>query len=98
MGARMGLLWIGVLFGLSLVACFGAKSPKWKLFNFLIIAAFITLGFCIGWAMGLWGRNMAIGGEVAVPLGMTLGVVGAIGCIRRNKMREKQSVSPAATS
>jgi len=74
----------------AVLAVAGAKGAKWKLLNVAIIVGFMVLGFGIGWLLGLWGGNMTIGAEAAVPLSLLLGALGGLGCIRRNKWREKK--------
>ena len=83
----MGLLWLATLFVVTGIAVAGAKGAKQKLLNLLIIVACVALGLGIGYAIGFWGKNMAIGVEAAVPLGISLGVIAAVGCWQRNRMR-----------
>ena len=82
----LGLL---ALLVLSVMAVVTAKPIKWKLLNITIVIGFMAAGLGIGAALGAWGQNMEIGGHVAVPLAILLGAVGALGCWRRNKMRDK---------
>lgn len=94
----MGALWLLVFLVLLVFAVAGAKGVKWKLLNLLIIMAFMVLGIAIGFGLGAWGGNMAIGGHVAAPLMTLLGAVGAFGCIRRNKRRDKQNRAAPTSS
>jgi hypothetical protein len=89
-------LWLLLLIGLSVFAIVGAKGAKCKFINLLFILAFMIAGAAIGFVLGAWGGNMAIGGHVAAPLMILLGAVGAFGCIRRNKRRDKQAALPPA--
>jgi peptidoglycan/LPS O-acetylase OafA/YrhL len=87
----MGAVWLLLLIVLSVFAVVGGRG-RWKLLNLLIIVAFIAGGLVVGLGLGAWGNNMEIGAHVAVPLMILLGAVGAFGCIRRNKRREKARV------
>jgi hypothetical protein len=90
----MGPIWLAALLTLSVYSVIGTKGLKWKLLNPLIILASIAAGLGVGALAGAWGKNMAFGGELAVPLMLTLGTVAAIGCVRRNHMRAKKDVVP----
>ena len=90
----MGAIWLAALVGLGGYAIIGAKGVKWKLINLGIIVGLMASGMGLGLLAGMWGKNMAIGGEVAVPLAIALGAVGGLGCIRRNIMREKIAKKP----
>jgi hypothetical protein len=92
----MQAIFLLILIGLSVVAIVGGKGAKWKLLNLLIIIGFMAVGLGIGWALGAWGSNMAIGAAAALPLAILLGCVGALGCYRRNGIRAKANVPPAA--
>jgi lysylphosphatidylglycerol synthetase-like protein (DUF2156 family) len=85
----MGAFWLLLLLVLSVYAIASAKGVRWKLFNLLIIIAFMAAGLGVGFALGAWGGNMAIGGHAAASLTILLGVVGALGCALRNKRRSK---------
>ena len=87
----IGLL---LLVAFTVLAISTAKGPKWKIINIFIILGFMAVGFGIGALLGLWGGNMAIGGEAAVPLAELLGAVGGLGCWRRNTRRNKQVSTP----
>jgi hypothetical protein len=94
----MSLFWPLVLTVLSMLAVCGAKGVKWKLLNLVIIVACMFAGFAIGWGIGLWGTNIEIGAEVAMPLVNFFGIAAALDCWRRNKWREKRNVVPAVNS
>jgi lysylphosphatidylglycerol synthetase-like protein (DUF2156 family) len=94
----MGGVLLLVLLVLSVFAIAGAKGAKWKLVNLLIIMAFMATGIAVGFGLGAWGGNMAIGGHAAAPLMILLGAVGAFGCIRRNKRRDKQIALPPSNT
>jgi hypothetical protein len=83
--AIAGLVFLGCLV-LSGFAIAGAEGIKWKFLN-LIILAFMAMGLGVGFGLGAWGNNQTIGAEIAMGLMPWLGVVGAFGCLRRNKMR-----------
>jgi hypothetical protein len=93
----MGSIWLLGLLLLSAMAVITAKGIKWKLINLAIILGFIGAGISIGAGLGAWGQNMAIGGELAVPLAICFGAVGALGCWRRNRIREKAMSSKELT-
>jgi hypothetical protein len=97
-GDLMGLLWLGALVGLTVLSVSTANGAKWKLINVGIILAGIGLGLLIGWAAGTWGRNDAIGADIALPLAICLGAVAALGSWRRNKMRDKKAVVVTTTA
>ena len=80
-------VFLAVLIGLALLAILGAKEPKWKLINVLIIVGFMALGMLIGF---LIGGNTATGGRLSAELMAPVGAVGAFACIRRNKRRAKK--------
>lgn len=82
----------------AVLAIATAKGAKWKALNALIIIGFMATGLGIGALLGVWGGNMEIGGHAAIPLAELLGVVGGLGCWRRNKWREKRSAIPSADS
>jgi hypothetical protein len=79
-----------LLMAASVLAIAGAKEMKWKLLNLLIILGFVATGVGIGFLIGIWGGNPAIGGHTVLPLSTLLGAVGGLGCIRRNKWRQNK--------
>lgn len=91
----MAEFWLILLVALSGWSIIEAKPLKWKFLNLAIILAFMAGGIGIGFAFGAIGSNGAIGGHVAASLMILLGCVGALGCVRRNKMRAKNSSTPA---
>jgi hypothetical protein len=88
MSNSMGI-WLVALIVLSYLAISTAKGSKWRLTNLGIIVVAVAFGFGLGVAGGVWGKNMELGGMIAVPLATWLGIFIAIGCWRRNKMRDK---------
>jgi hypothetical protein len=90
----MGTLAFIACLVLSIIALVGAKGIKWKLLNLVIILGFMAASLVIGFGFGVWGNSQTVGANVAVVLMPWLGLVGALGCIRRNKRREKQSSTP----
>lgn len=85
----MGPLWLVALLGLGGYAIWGAKTIKWKLINAGIILGTMATGFTVGYLAGIWGKNGALGAEIAIPLTVILGAVAGLGCIRRNMWRDK---------
>ena len=90
----MGALAFIACLVLSIMALIGAKGLKWKLLNLAIILGFMATGIAIGYGFGAWGSSPTIGAEVAVVLMPWLGLAGALGCIRRNKRRDKEPSKP----
>ncbi len=80
---------------LSCVAVAGGKGVKWKLLNLLIILGCMTGGVAIGAGLGAWGGSGEMAGHLAFVLMPLLGCVGAFGCMRRNKRREKAAAQTA---
>lgn len=87
--------WAVLLVLFSAWAIIGGNGAKRKLLNLVIILAFMAGGIGIGFALGTWGGNAAIGEHAAASLMILLGCVGALGCARRNKMRAKDGRRPA---
>jgi hypothetical protein len=85
----MSAIWYLLLIVLSCMAVVGGKGVKWKLLNLLIILGFMVGGVAVGFAFGAWGSSGKIAGDLAFALMPLLGCVGAFGCMRRNKAREK---------
>jgi hypothetical protein len=93
----MAGFWLVALVVLSGWAIIEGQGAKWKVLNLVIILAFMAGGFGIAVALvRIWGGNPEIGGHAAVPLMILLGCVGALGSIRRNKMRAKNAPTSAA--
>jgi hypothetical protein len=90
----MGVVFLVAMVILSIMAIFGAKGAKWKMLNLLIILGFAAFGLGLGAAAGAWAGNSALGGHIAAAIIFPFGAIGALGCLRRNKRREKQSVGP----
>jgi hypothetical protein len=83
----MAAVLLAGLIVVSALAIAGGKGAKWKLLNLIIILGSMGLGLFIGYVAGMWGKNMEIGAAAALPLSILLGLVAAIGCLRRNKTR-----------
>ena len=83
----VGSLLLIALLVLSVWAIFGANR-KWKLFNLLVIVAGMGFGLGLGFLAGLWSRNMAIGGELAVTFMSLFGAAAGYICLRRNTRRK----------
>ena len=84
----MNLLLFVLLIVLAAVAIAGAKGMKWKLTNLVIILGFAGLGLAASYGMGLWRHNMALGAQVAMPLGISLAAAGVMRCSAWNKRRK----------
>ena|ERR1700722_3315252 len=84
-----GSLFLLAFLALSVLSVSSAKGAKWKLLNIGAILAGFGIGLLMGWAAGTWGRNAAIGADIAIPLAEGLGAVAALGTWRRNKVRDK---------
>jgi|SRR5882724_11157085 len=95
MGNSMGGVWLVAMIVLSYLAISTAKGSKWRLINLAIIIGAATFGFGLGAAAGAWGRNMEIGGMIAVTLATWFGITAALGCWRRNKLRDNASDTPS---
>lgn len=71
----------GVLAAFAIIKAEG----KWKIWNLLIILASCGIGFLVAYLAGIWSRNMALGGEIAIPSTFAFGSLGAVFCPRRKK-------------
>jgi hypothetical protein len=91
----MSAVWYLLLIVLSCMAVVGGKGVKWKLLNLLIILGFMAGGIAVAFALGAWGGSGEIAGHLAFVLMPLMGCVGAFGCLRRNKRREKATAQPA---
>jgi hypothetical protein len=85
------LLLVGLL-ALSVMAVVTAGTSKWKLVNVASILVCVLAGFGIGAGLEVGGQRMEAGAYIAVPLG----IVGALGCWKRNSMRDKPVISANA--
>jgi general secretion pathway protein G len=84
----MILLVIFVL--LTLLAVVRADG-KWKLWNSLIILGGLALGFGVAYIAGMWSKNMALGGEIAVPTSLAFGCLAAVLVSAQKESREARS-------
>src|SRR5215470_8518215 len=53
---------------LGAVAVVGAREIRWKILNFLILCVLMTLGLLLGYVVGLWTNNMALGAHITLLL------------------------------
>lgn len=72
----------------TILAIVGAKGWKWKVINFLIIAASFCAGACLCYLIGFSGKQ---GAEAAVAISDGIGCASAICCMAGNKIRKKRS-------
>lgn len=75
------------------IAIVGTKGTKWKLTNLAIILGFGGFGLAAGYGIGLWLHNIALGADVAIPLGISVAAAGVAGCSAWNKRRAKQDAT-----
>lgn len=73
------------LFLLAAFAIHGASSGKDKLFNLVVIGAFMATGSAIGFVFGYSAGSLAIGKYLAFELMWALGCLAAVSRIRRNR-------------
>lgn len=64
---------------------------RWKIWNTLIIVGSCAVGFLAGFLAGVWGRNMAIGGQLAAPLTFAFGSLGAVFCPRKKSVAKAEN-------
>jgi hypothetical protein len=81
----MAILWLAALILGSGFAIAGGQGVKRKLLNVVIIVGCMGLGFGIGYAAGLGSKNMGMVPNAGVPFSMMFGIVGAFGCVGRNR-------------
>jgi hypothetical protein len=77
------------VFGLLAVFAVTRAEGKWKIWNLLIILASCLIGFFVAYLAGAWSRNMALGGEIAIPTTLAFGSLGAVFGRRRKKSAAK---------
>jgi len=75
---------------LGAVAVVGAREIRWKILNFLILFVLMILGLLLGYVVGLWTNDMALGAHITLLLGGASGCLGAFLCIQWNKARERK--------
>lgn len=86
---KMNLVWLVALILSSGFAIAGGQKLKWKLFNLVITLGCMGLGFGIGYAAGLGSENMGRAPDVALPVAMIFGILGALGCVQLNNRHVK---------
>jgi hypothetical protein len=83
-----------ILFAVFIVLSAFAISKAeegWRLWNGLIILGGCGVGFLVAYLAGLWARNMAFGGEIALPLTFAFGSLAAVLCHRKRKITKAES-------
>jgi hypothetical protein len=65
------------------------KSSVTNQSNVVIILGCMSLGYGLGYALGLGSGNLGRVPNQALPLSMMFGIVGALGCLRQNNSRPK---------
>jgi len=85
----MTMLWLVTLILGSSLAVASGEGVKWKLLNVVIILGCMSLGYGLGYALGLGSGNLGSVPNQALPLSMMFGIVGALGCLWQNNARPK---------
>jgi hypothetical protein len=80
----MEVTWLAALILGSGFATASGQGAKWKVLNTVIILACISLGFGLGYAVGLGSENIGFVRGQGVPFAMMFGIVGAMTCVARN--------------
>jgi hypothetical protein len=83
---------LAIFLVLTILAISRAEG-KWKLWNLLIILGGAVLGLGIAYLAGMWNKNMALGGEIAVPSALACGSLAAVLCPRKKKGARTEAVS-----
>jgi hypothetical protein len=79
---------------LTVIAVFGAKPAKWKLYNLLIILGACAFGVGLGVLPQAFGGDREISAHLAAAFLPIFGAAGAYICMRRNSKRAKASARP----
>jgi hypothetical protein len=85
----MTMLWLVTLILGSILAVVSGEGVKWKLVNLVIILGCMSLGYGLGYAVGLGSGNLGSVPNQALPLSMMFGIVGALGCLWQSNSRPK---------
>ncbi|MBI3477425.1 MAG: hypothetical protein HY010_16970 [Acidobacteria bacterium] len=72
---------------LTVIAVFGGKPAKWKLYNLLIIIGACAVGVGLGALPLAFGGNEEISAHLAAAFVPIFGAAGAYICMRRNSKR-----------
>lgn len=83
----MIMLWLVTLTLSAGFAVATAEGVKSKLFNAVVILGCMSLGYGLGYALGLGRGNFGRVPNQALPLSMMFGIVGALGCVWQNTSR-----------
>jgi hypothetical protein len=85
----MTMLWLVTLLLGSILAVASGEGVNWKFVNLVIILGCMSLGYGLGYALGLGSGNLGSVPNQALPLSMMFGIVGALGCLWQNNSRPK---------
>jgi hypothetical protein len=85
----MTTLWLVTLILGSGLAVASGDGMKWKLLNLVIILGCMSLGYGLGYSLGLGTGNLGRVPNQALPLAMMFGIVGALGCLWQSNSRPK---------
>jgi hypothetical protein len=83
------MLWLVTLILGAGLAVASGEGVKWKLLNLVIILGCMSLGYGLGYSLGLGSGNLGRVPNLALPLSMMFGIVGALGCLWQNNSRPK---------
>jgi hypothetical protein len=78
------------VFALFTIFSLARAEGRWKLWNLLIIIGSCAVGFFVAYLAGVWSRNMALGGEIAVPTTLAFGSFAAVLCPRKKRAPNAQ--------
>ena len=85
----MTTLWLVTLILGTGLAVASGDGMKWKLLNLVIILGCMSLGYGLGYSLGLGTGNLGRVPNQALPLAMMFGIVGALGCLWQSNSRPK---------
>jgi hypothetical protein len=85
----MTMIWLVTLILASGFAVATGEEVKGKLLNMVIILGCMSLGYGLGYSLGLGSGNLGSVPNQALPVSMMFGIVGALGCLWQNTSRPK---------
>ena len=85
----MTTLWLVTLILGTGLAVASGDGMKWKLLNLVIILGCMSLGYGLGYSLGLGTGNLGRVPNQALPLAMMFGIAGALGCLWQSNSRPK---------